>query len=218
MFHLALLYFNEGKYTKVEQLIDQFCLQDFETQIYRQFKMLQILILKMRLYQNIKQQPSRALECADFLAKIVDNLMTIELPKEEQYGMTNQTVKEILLSQPDKLALFMLQAGICYSIFSDSTECNLYFKRKIMKQKALEIFKKAALIHVNNINACFYLCLTLAELGKIDHAKQILNDCLEIEGLSTEGDQNSMLLVCLLMIHAGQLKQALRLIKHGIKK
>lgn len=172
----------------------------------------------MRLLSNIKKDHSRAVECADYLTTIIDNLMTIDLSKEEQLGLTNQTVKEILITQADKLALFMLQAGICYSIYSDSTECALYFKRKLMKQRALEIFKKAALIHFNNINACFYLCLTLCELGKIDHAKQIMNDCMEIEGLSIEADQNSVLLVCLLMIHSGQLKQALRLIKLCIKK
>jgi Fe2+ or Zn2+ uptake regulation protein len=71
-----------------------------------------------------------------------------------------------------------------------------------MKQRALELFKKSALIHTSNITNCFYLCLTLSELGKIEHAKQIMNDCMEIADFKACSDHHCMILLCLMMIHS----------------
>jgi len=70
LFNLILMYLSEDKYLKVEQLIDQFKMQDFQTQIYRQFKTSSILMIQMKIYCNIERKFEQAIECANYLTSI----------------------------------------------------------------------------------------------------------------------------------------------------
>jgi hypothetical protein len=70
LFNLIMLYLQEQQYQKVTQLIDQFKCQDFQSQLYRQFKIPSILMIEMLLYCNIEKKFERAIECANYLREI----------------------------------------------------------------------------------------------------------------------------------------------------
>lgn len=137
LYHLILIYFRERKFLKVDQLLDQFFLHKINSSIYRQYRLPQILMIKLRLFYNIKAKYAKGVECADYLVEIVEN----SEGSEDRHGVTNLTVQRLLLDKQEKMSAYLMQAGIAYSIFSDSSECKMYFKVKMMKKKALDLFQ-----------------------------------------------------------------------------
>lgn len=88
-------------------------------------------MIKMKYYCNVTQKYANAIECADYLIEIA------KLDQNATIMVRNPQVVAILAQDIERRAYFLLQAGIAYSIYSDS--CEFYSKRKMMKKRALAI-------------------------------------------------------------------------------
>jgi hypothetical protein len=60
---------------------------------------------------------------------------------KEVLGITNESVRETILSQVNKRAFYLLQAGIAYLMYAGSNACKYYYKRKLMHNRALELLQ-----------------------------------------------------------------------------
>ena len=108
-----------------------------------------------------------------------------------------------------------MQAGIAYSAYASS--CEFYAKRKIMLRRALIILDMSLQANQSNAITWLYFSLTQIELGNLSEAKKAMRECMTNPETNGEQNEQCVLLWCLLMVHEGQNKNALKLLKYSIK-
>ncbi|CDW77388.1 glutamine amidotransferase [Stylonychia lemnae] len=141
--------------------------QNCHKQIYCGLKYwLTIIKNSKQSYILLLHQYQKGIEIADYL------LYTLY----ETYGQMDKSVRDFLrLEDPMRRAYFYYIAGLTYSIYSDSNECQLYAKRKLMKQKSLELLKTSLQFDSKNPYCLQQAAVLSAELNKVEQSIEYLD-------------------------------------------
>eukprot|EP00347_Sterkiella_histriomuscorum_P019334 403342040 len=204
IYNLIVLYYKRQKTKKVLHLIEQFLLRDDD--LYRQSKLPSVYLIKLKISMNHHRDFQKGIEICEYLVHAL---------YDSEASNLNLSVRDYLnLDVPKKKAYYYYVVGQTYSMYSDTDECKLYGKRKMMKQRAIDFLKRSLRHDDKNPYCLFQTALVLADLYKVQSTIKYVDLCLKI----SDNNDLAIILKSLMLATHSDINTSYNVIVQQIKK